>query len=103
MVNRSFGRRIHSAAFEGDYGKVGTDVDDSAAALRDHDFSGCLAGKEDALDAGGHSLVVLFLSHVHGRTSTGPTGVVDQNVDAAEGFFGFVHQSADLRHVVDIG
>src|SRR5580692_6725309 len=99
----SFRGRVDSAFLECNLAKVGTDVNNAAAALREHCLRSCLRCKEHALHGGVEGLVKLVFSYVKGIPGAGPTCIVDKNIDSAEGFDCFIDERVAVFHLVHVG
>src|SRR4051794_38259427 len=102
MMDAGFRGGVNGTHFERDLAEVGTNVDDSATSLRNHDACGSLTCKEHTLERRGHGSVIFFLGDVEGERGSRPAGIVYENVDPAKCIFGFIHQSLELRNVGDI-
>src|SRR5438552_10186852 len=88
--------RVDRSRLEAHHSEIGTDIDDLAATLGNHDARRLLARKENAFQSGGHGAVVLFLGYVESQGRAGPAGIVDEDVDAAESFDGLLHQRTQV-------
>ena len=79
-------------------------VDDAANATRNHAvFGDVLAQDEVAANVDIHDLVPGFNRVVFGRCAPGCAGIVDQNIDMAHAFDGFVAQRPDVGFFGAIG
>jgi hypothetical protein len=84
-------------------GRAGGEVDDPATgAARDHVASDGAGDEEGAFDVGVHDGVPLGFGHVDDEGAGVDTGVVDQNVDGAEGGEGGFDHGFDRGGVADV-
>ena len=99
-----FGRGVGDVVRAGEDGVLRGDVDDVPAhALVDEDLRGGLGDQEGAL---GHDVVLdvpVLLRGLQQRLGDGEPGVVDHQVQPAEGQHRGVHRCGDLGLVGDIG
>src|SRR4051812_4206698 len=102
-MDRRLRSRVHRATLEGNHAEVRSDVDDLAAALRNHHLRGSLTCKEHALHRRAHRLVVFLLRDVERGAGAGPSGVVDEDIDPPERLLGLVDHRADLSHIAHVG
>ena len=80
------------------------DVDDPAAvALGDHLLGGDLGPEEGALEVDLHHLLVLRLGGVEDRRARLDAGVVDHDVEPAEGVDGGLDEPFEVLHLADVG
>jgi len=102
VVHARLDAGICGTSLEPDDAEVRTDVDDLAAALRDHDARGGLAGEEHALERRRDGPVEFLFGHVEGRSGAGPPGVVDEDVDSSERVFRNIYHAAHVVHLRDV-
>jgi len=81
----------------------GSDVDDFAEALGEHEAAGALAETKDTGEIGGKDFVPVGDQVVDGRRAVGDTGVVDEDVDGAEGGDGLVDELGTAVGIAEVG
>ena len=88
---------------EGDVLVDGGDVDDPPAAARiEHELRRGLGGEERPLEVDAHDEVEARLAHVGERLADLDAGVVDQDVEAAEGLVRVAHEALGLARYADV-
>ena len=118
IVHTPFTSKVPSesdyAAFAGavaDSGKLGRraaqsgyggDIDDFSAALRNHDLACGLRKQKRSGEVRFYDLVPLLERHCFHRRAPGSSGVIDQNVEAAELFHGGISNRLDARGIFDV-
>lgn len=84
MCDSRLGRAINRFGRQRREGSLRAHVDDGAALLADHQAACGLAGKKCDLQVHGQCGVKIFFSYVLSQIFGGDTGIVHQDVDAAE-------------------
>ncbi len=101
-----FGRGVRRGVRPGHVSRDGTVVDDAPAAriLRLHQFDGFLGAKECAGKVDGHHLHPLRVRQLlHRNGGCVRARIIEQNVEAVEGFPGLGEQRRDGIGIRDIG
>src|SRR4051812_15917780 len=87
-IDRCFRGGVDGPAGRGAHCGDGTDVDD-ASAVRAEDFRCFLRDEEKAEDVKIELPMEVFLSNFGQRLKVINPGIIDENIDAAEGGYGF--------------
>src|SRR2546428_3228716 len=81
----------------------GGDVHDHAAAPGDHLARDALQAEEDALAVDPHDAVPVLFGEIHDVGAARDAGVVDEDIDLAEGVDGLADHPVDALEVADVG